>query len=42
LKFLQQDSNAPISFAQSLAALQGLFPPAGAANAMAIRREGAQ
>jgi flagellum-specific ATP synthase len=37
LKFLQQDSSAPISFAQSVAALQGLFPPP-----MAIRREGAQ
>jgi flagellum-specific ATP synthase len=39
LKFLQQDSHAQISFAQSVAALQGLFPQPAP---MAIRREGAQ
>jgi flagellum-specific ATP synthase len=41
LKFLQQDSNAQISLAQSVAALQGLFSPA-AGSAIPIRREGAQ
>jgi flagellum-specific ATP synthase len=42
LKFLQQDSNAQISFGQSVAALQMLFPPAMGAAATAVRREGVQ